>query len=630
MARKAIFITGGIAILALAGAALAAQPVLEQRARAFTDVFFENLNRSDDFRVTRGNTRFDIWSRTIEIDDLEVERTSGATFTAKADTVAIEGIGVLGLLMHSVSSEQNQNPVAAIRSVSLDRITSPELTVTASQPGAGSVHMTYRMVMLDGIANGIISRMSIAGAEIRPEVENAKFELEEARIGRVAYDDVDVALYAALYMPDAEKSESFETIASGFSAEPITIKLRPARATGDERMEVTIGAMTGGASRVRPATLDLREVEAAANAFNEATAQGKQPSNEEVSRFAKAMVGYFRSLQMDGMQIDSFDMKLTGNDKGDMTVATGPLRMENMAAPELGLFEVRDLKVTAPDMAVSIARYGVENMNYEGLLGFFEQLESAVPEFNNVAQVLRMMPRGALFIEDMNLTRDQVDTKIGTYRIELFGPHDGMPEKLAIIWDDLDIALDASDPRTAPLRAMGVERLEGSAGYIMSYETDSKTLTLDRLGFDLAGLAALDITASANNIDLAALAETNGPEQARPVLNRVRVNELALRIEDRDGGLDRLITAIAEQKSLEVSDLKQGLIREAQRLVPLYLGDATDKVLPALTAFLDKPERLSVTARSKDENMSATAFLMAVQMAPQILPQLVDIEASTH
>lgn len=627
MTKKALLIGGGIVVALTVAGMLAAQPMLERRAQASVDAFFDSVSRSNVAKVTHGKTRFDVWSRTLEIDDVTAESQAVANpFSLKADTLTIEGIGALKLLLGQViGSSDARTPIDILKQVSATRIHVPRLDVeTTPQGSTGTFKGTYKDAAISGLADGIAASFDVGGLEMDIPAIDKNVSGGTMTMGRLSYKNIDLALYASLYMPDAERGDDMRPLFTSQSAEPFTLVIRNA---GNEALTFTFGASSSKAMRVKPSAINLHEIENLTSSLEQAASEHREPSKEELSRLFKALAAYFRGLDIEHFEIASLEV---GSEQDESFAArTGAMTFDSMTDGRMKLFAISDIALKSDKGSIALRRYGFENVDFTGALRFLETFDGdAATAFSpSIGDVMRLMPRGSIFVEGLTVESPETNVTIGDYRLAVTGPSDSLLEGVSLTLDNFSIPVPEDNERTALLLDLGIEKLSGTSGLALSLDPKDKILKLDRLGIDMDKLGALNVTARTGVLDVEALDRAEDIEAATILLADLPLGEVQVKLENRDGGIDRLIASAASDQGLSADMLKQGLDRQIRMIAPIMLGDAADKVVPALSAFVKNPKSLTVTARPKDSSMSALAILIAGQMAPESLPELLDITA---
>jgi hypothetical protein len=304
--------------------------------------------------------------------------------------------------------------------------------------------------------------------------------------------------------------------------------------------------------------------------------------------------------------------------------------MEGLAGGTLASLSLRNVDVQAPNGMTTLGQFAIENVDARAYLNFLEDdaaVDAFVKDERSVGQMLSRLPRGTLRVEDFHVKKAEEDNRIGGFHFSLVGPYDKMLERVELVWSDFDIALTPGDDAAELLAPLGIERLKGKAGLVMSTDPAARTARLERLSVDLDRLYAVEATGETGPMDLEGLAKATDAASLKGPLDSVTLKTLNLKVSDRDGGIERFLTVLAEEEGFDLETFKQGLATQAQMLGVLFLGEAAAEVVPALLAFIEDPKNITITATPKDPDQPLTELIGEVQADPAALPDLVNFKA---
>ncbi|GGE43256.1 hypothetical protein GCM10007276_20650 [Agaricicola taiwanensis] len=624
MAKKALLIGAGMVALLGIGTFLAAPPIIESCVNSALDAALLQANQHESVKVSRKTSRFDLWSRRLEIDDLVYEQASAYAAKVVVPKLTIEGINVLALTAEIFSGQPAPvDAVDAVRRFSAARVYAPTIEVEdRSLPGEVG-KSTYRETIITDLKNGIAASLSIASAETQvPPDENITFE--PMTFGSMRYEGIDIGLNLALLAPNAPRGDEMRPLFRSFTSEPIIMKGK----AGDVALTLEIGGMTSDEMRVRPSAFDAERMMSAVSAIESAEARGETPPEDATHQVLTAVTDALLGVEMDRLAIDSFKMTVGGDQPGDVDL--GPITIQGLKDGALLMLDMRDLHFEARGRrSLKASRYQLKNADFSGTLAFLrdkDMLNAIAEKQISPGDILRMLPRFEVVLEGL-VQQENGDAvlEVAQQSLALTGPRGGLPSRFAFAMEGFSVPVPADDPRMDILKDFGIETLRGRLAYIMSYDDSASALKIDSVTADLDQLAALEGKLTLGKIDMTKLIDS--PEAFAESLGEATFTKAQVKISDRNGGITRLMEKTAEERGGDLQTLKDELVVKAQVMGVLFLGGSAVEVMPALLKFIEDPKSITVTARPKNDAQPAAELYRSLHEGPQNIPNLLDFEA---
>jgi hypothetical protein len=196
--------------------------------------------------------------------------------------------------------------------------------------------------------------------------------------------------------------------------------------------------------------------------------------------------------------------------------------------------------------------------------------------------------------------------------------------------EDFSLPLPEDDARFDALRMVGIETVAGNMALSMSQDSAAATVTLESLLVDIKKLAAVDIKLGLGKIDLTNFTATMTEEDNAKLLAAMTFDDGRLKLDNRDGGLETVMTHLAEEQGKDLEAFRAELAANAQMLGILFLGSSADAVVPALVKFIEEPKSITVSVRPKDAEMPAVELYTSLREGPQNIPLLLDLNATAQ
>lgn len=632
MAKKLI-IGVALAAVVVGGAAIAAQPILDKQMNAAIDQWLAQANQTESIKASRTSSKLHLWSRSVQIDGISFEHDGAPKVSVKVPQLKIEGIGATVLVKALFSDESGgRDIIEAFQQIPLDSISAALIEFDITVPGQPQVDKTlYRDTVVSDIRNGIAKSLTVATTE-KPEQSGDKaFRLEPMKIGKTVYNDVDLALNAAIFLPKTKLSQLNEMrqLFSSATIEPYSMK--GATTEPKTNMVMEIGASSMGAARVNPSLFDFSALLNALESMSQQTAKSEEDP-KVIFGTLSVLSRTISAFELDELKIENARI-LVEPAEGDAKVEfkMGKTTIAGVKAGQTDLLEINDLSFDLGEEGTSFKRAGVSKLDYTGFLQLLSDDKAMLDMVENGPKnqtILQMIPRGEIFLDGLEAKGGENAVSVGRYRFALAGAKGNLPETISLDVEDFKAPLAEDDERFEVLRNYGMTELSGDTALKLSYEQQNSVLRLERFHLGIDKLAAADLSASFGDLKIDFNQEGTEFSALADYFFASKPIDLQLKLEDRDGGINKVLQEVAGEQGADLATVKEALSAQAELFGSVLLGDQADKVIPAVTSFLKEPKAITVKAKPKTDELTTIDLFIELQSAPESAAELLNFEAT--
>ncbi|MBR0705950.1 hypothetical protein [Bradyrhizobium liaoningense] len=628
---------------------------VQHRAIAEIEAAFEQV-RAGGGKASHGKIGFDLPSRTLTIEEVNVEPGRGplagikaASFKAvgvrqvdeariAADNVAIDGVelaidgavGAAGMKMtykipqltltdysgparmqgapasdsildaYRFGLEQFANVAAA--SLNVPTITAAMTGVT----GGGTGEVTYSGLMFRNINRGKIEAVKMDRAVVAINVQQPRPDKVTTGFSDVTIDDFDANVVIAALNPEKANDDSYHRVYRQIST---AYAMTSTSGIGAKIGRILVEDIAYQPSKFRPA--ELLAVLPKDPSASQSPAQIRELMEKVANLYDGARVGKvtIADLSMDTPQ-GAAKLNAIRYSQGEFALEgldapspQGQFKMERFA---LKSFSVTNLMRWAADLTKNVGR----PPSPDQMLGLFGVLAGA--EIKGVAAPYKATKK-LVTIDTLSLDWGQ-----------LVGP---IPSKAHLVAKFVT-PTDPSDPKQLPLIASGIDKLAIDLDLGAAWAEQSNSFSLTPATLDIGGIARAQLRVALGNVPR----EVFSADPAQLMGQAARIEAGALEFSLRDnGGVDSAATQYARGKNVSRDAARQALadsVRVHRADVAAANPDAGTAV-DAIASFVETPGQtlvIKLTPRAKAPLMQ---LMQLLQTDPQSALAQFRIEAST-
>ena len=198
-------------------------------------------------------------------------------------------------------------------------------------------------------------------------------------------------------------------------------------------------------------------------------------------------------------------------------------------------------------------------------------------------------------------------------------PNGGIPKSIDLTFDGLfgPIPSNSNEPMIDSLLALGYRDVSLSGNLRLAIDEKAKMFKAETL---LTGenMGTVGTTANLSNVPVDLL--MRNPSAALIAFAGARIKDISVTVENR-GLADRLVDQDAIKTKRSPQDVRKNYAAAASASLQIYLGMSPNAkaLTQSLAKFIDKPTRLSITAKSKNPEAVALAEGATAESPAQIL-----------
>ena len=304
--------------------------------------------------------------------------------------------------------------------------------------------------------------------------------------------------------------------------------------------------------------------------------------------------------------------KLVDKEHQDASADLGKLSFNGLNGGKLKSFVLEDLAVNPPTgEKIVIKSLTADDLDYTPLLEALSKGEPLTPDKISQWHYSQAVLKGF----EMS-TSNSGPIKLAEVTVSNLKQKGAIPTSLTVAGKGFEIAAADLRERRAveTLKALGYDRLLLDFGLDYDWKPDTKEMDLRDLSFKLDQAADLTIKLALSNVDFEQAAMSGSPMPlAGAALRR-------LEIEYKDASLaDRILKMAAAQQNVSPDQFRAMIVQMLQQQKAGGPGVELAAQIDGLTAFVQKPESLKITA----EPASPTG-LMQLQGLAQTQPGSLD------
>lgn len=506
----------------------------------------------------------------------------------------------------------------------------PEFRIEQKIPDGDGKEMVnttiYRDFIMSDVTAGKARSVQIAGGTV--ENKGGKSGTINGKVGRMAAEDMDITASLRFYSDSATPGENDrKVIYRNMVMDGMTM-------SGPDGLEMVLGKINVGDAKVRP----MKESLADYLQFM-ASLKDKKPTAAETKRIITMITEIFDAFEtspatVDGMKIRAVDKEKRPVDFGIEKIAVGAFA--NRTYPS---FDLKNLQIKAADGSMTMAGAGWKSTDLNPTITALHGLGDN--DFEKWAQDnwRKLIPAfGGLYLNgidfdfpDTKNAGQRVKGKLGEFDVTLAKYLGGIPTDMSAKLKNLaiDIPANTKEKGLMDLLELGYKKIDIGANFSTAWDEASKNIKVTSLGLEGVDMGAVSVASTIGN---AARELFTGDK------NAMQLAALGLTVKDinvnlkNSGIFDKVYAREAKKGKKTPDQLKQEIAGMAQALIPAFLGgsDSATAVGKAIAQFAQKPNVLTVNAKSKEPNGITLLEAMMNSGNPMALLPKIDISASAN
>ena len=517
-----------------------------------------------------------------------------------------------------------------LASLNATRITIPELSFvfTVDGPGGGISTVTYRDIVLDGVEDGLVTKLTVGSGVMDSQGETTTYSA-------ISADNFDM-----------KRLLEFVGIVKGDPNAPLapvyTAGVSGGTTQGGPLYSCSFGGSSTEALEARPVGVLLADVIGVIEKYKDAD----EPPPEALEIIVGYAVDLFRGFRGGAGAVGAIDCTIPGDDPVSIKLAgatTGGF--EPGIYPEI---KVGTLSVDAGENGTaSLGEFVLHPIDFNPTLDALESAAGQLSEAWFESNWRRLIPSwGGLSFSDFavdvttpatpgNSTlgtpatpSEHVEAKVASFDLSLGNYRLGIPTDVSVSAIGVEVPLpeDTTDPQIMTLLAAGLTGVNMGFDAAAAWDEAASVIDLEKLAISAVDLGGMSVSATfANATEQLFAVEPNVAMAAGFALT---VKDVTINV--TDDGLGEILwpLAAAEQGQGDVEAFRTQMAGFAEGLAIQLIGptDAARQLGAALSEFVTGGKgEITINITSKDPNGIPMAMFIAAQNDPTILAGQVEI-----
>jgi hypothetical protein len=502
----------------------------------------------------------------------------------------------------------------------LEQIIGPTKTITI-----------YRDMVVRDIKNGRAADMVVANSVFRNDAKGQ--ESGSGTMGRMTISNVDLALTAKIYGEVAGPDDKdFKTMYSSFVSEGMTMKL-------DKGAEFTIARMSGKEAKARPSATPLMGIMRQLSTIK----PDAKPADAEAFKMALGLFDVFDNFTLGDAEMTGMAIRDTSGKDGPMSanIARMSLRLSETSGGEA---RMEGFSVDAKDTRIRIGTMAFSDFSFKPTIAALRSMLSNPAAKPDAFDPRAFIPAlGTITLSGIDIDAPDPSAKGKSDRpaqrmkvrlrhseIKAANQLNGIPTSLRFGVEGLgfDIPADTKESGLKSVLALGYKAVDLSWGFNAAWKEASKEIEINNLNIGGVDMGRFDARATLGN----ATKELFSPDIAMQQIAALSTTAKALTISlDNKGLVERLLAQQAKQSGKTADDLRREYSAMATLMIPTMLGPSSGakEIGVAIAQFIAKPNRLMISAKTKDAAGLGAADLATIG-APAALLEKLDVTAKAE
>lgn len=302
-----------------------------------------------------------------------------------------------------------------------------------------------------------------------------------------------------------------------------------------------------------------------------------------------------------GNKSDAYIFGKVNLDKINIDIASSDNQKTSL---KLGHLISNGLKMKKPAQAPEVL---LKNIQAAKALGDKKLEEKAVKQF--VMALVQAITSVDGEVTNVSIKSDKANVSLSSFRFEPKSWKDdfAIPQQMLISVKDLAFDSDNISSHTKEILDMtGLMNQTISGDMQYSYNQRGQTLMIDKMSFDIGGLASGDLSAKIVNVNEGFF--SGDPETMSDAIGKLGISEIYMHYNDT-GLIDHTFEAIGKEvQPNDVAGLKKELYDDLYLVLTqsskslLRDPNQAQRVADTLGTFAKSPKQLSINIKSKDKN----------------------------
>ncbi len=622
--RKVILGLAAAAVIAIAGY-FGFEFYVGKRIADDVDAAFAAVRQSGA-KATHGKVAFDLWTRTITIDDISgdfadppanvkigrvvaagVSRHNGVRFGAnqiEASDVAVSGtIGMQGGLRTTYQAPRIEvtdyaGPAGPMRqlnasqpgdvyrfalehfaTVTAKSLIAPTVTVKFAPTGAApgmTGDYTYSDVAVRDIKDGKIAAATLERMSFSATVTvGSKAESITGDISKIAAYDFDAAATLTVIDPAHEKDDKYYRVYRQMTAGPYTASLQ-------QGLKMRVDGVTIDDVGLRPSRLQLSQLMAIIGAL---PAEGTTQTPEQMRDLLGKVAGLYEGIRIGGIEMRGFSMETPQGPFG-----MSSLKLTNLENGKIAEFAMEGLDAKAPQGPVKVGRFALKGIDVANLMRTSAQLSATThePAADQLAALLLLLEGAEISKLVAPYKNTGKPVNIDTLKLswgQFVGP---LPTKARVTLK-MSGPVDESDPDPFKMLAMaGISDASLDFDLGAAWSESAHTFALEPATVEMGGVGRTSIHVSLANV--AREVFSLNPLQLAIMAAQIEAGPLEITMQDA-GGIDLALAQQASQQGISKDAARQALTDDVREAATQMAADNPDvKVIAdAVIRFIENP-----------------------------------------
>lgn len=547
----------------------------------------------------------------VTVDSLAITTSIG---TIRIPTLVAEGSSVPPAEIQALLTSSDWSSIAAkISSISATRWRVPEI-IFEQKMGQLNQTVTYRDLVLEEIANGRITRMNIAGADIDSVLPDG--QKMTGRMGAMSATGVNLAAAFQVFMStSSDPNAPLIPLYDSFAADGYEI-------TFGDAGQVKVGVIAGRNFSMRPLSTSFSDLMDKLAAMQPAT-PGAELTPEQQAKALEAMPAFFDMYRAYAIgEVEVRDMTFSMTKPEAVSFSIGNILMKDFANARLGEMTVSGVsmsKAGTDNGTFALGKFTMKGLDFGALLDDLQKVMTAmspaqttdpsvpppafsptdfhIPRFDEIA-IEGLDFDGTIKNDPADPTKLQhLKMSLGKAAITVRKWSNLMPISFSSTVENLFMQPDPADPSFAQMRAAGVDKIDMSYSVSVDYDETAQRLTLEDLGFDMASIGKFNIKGTIEGI--APETFSGDPAAAQMAMATAMVKSLEIEMTD-SGALALGLARQSADTGMPAEQLREQMAAMPLAALPQVLGQS-QKVMDlanALSTFVKSGGTLKIVASS--------------------------------
>lgn len=546
----------------------------------------------------------------ITVENVAITTSIG---TIRIPKLEAEGSSVPAADIQGLLTSTDWSSIAAkLSTLSAARWRVPEI-IFEQKMGQLNQTVTYRDVVLEEIANGRITRMNLAGADIDSTLPDG--QKMTGRMGPMSATGINLAAAFQVFMSSSsDPNAPLIPLYDSFAADGYEISF------GDAG-QIKVGVMAGRDFRMRPLSSSFGDLMGKLASVQPATPGAELTPEQQATAMEAipALFDMYRAYSIGEVEVRDMSFSMTKPEAISFTI--GNILMKDFANARMGEMTISGAsmsKAGADGGTFAMGKFTMKGLDFGDILTDLQKLMEKMPAPGTTGAAAPPafsptdfhMPRfDEIAIEgldfDAMIKSDPADPSklerlkmsLGKMGFTVRKWSNLMPISFGFVLDKLHMEPDPADAKFAQMSAAGIDKIDLSLATGVDYDETAQRLTLETLGFDMAQVGKVNIKGTIENIPPETF--SGDPAAAQMAMALAAVKSLDIEVTD-DGAIALGLAQQSAATGMPAEQLREQMAAMPVAALPQILGQS-QKVMDlanALSTFMKSGGTLKIVASS--------------------------------